>query len=198
MQIYRHVEATAAINEFRREITPRAPLVRVSERVTRTAGEDSSIDTSLWSDKRIRAYKESLAHPFGRPLAILEIPKIHLEVPVFDGTDDVTLDRGVGRILGTARPGGEGNLGIAGHRDGYFRGLKDITQGDEIKLVLPEGERKYVVDEITVVRPDDVSILKPRPVSSITLVTCFPFYFVGSAPERYIVSASLQQIHPQP
>jgi sortase A len=155
---------------------------------TRPAG----VDTSLWSDKRIRAYNESLSHAFGAPLAVLSIPKIHLEVPVFEGTDEVTLDRGAGRIAGTAHPGQPGNLGIAGHRDGFFRGLKDVTQGDEIKLALPEGEATYVVDQITVVTPQDVSVLQPRPISSITLVTCFPFYFVGSAPERYIVSASLR------
>jgi sortase A len=150
------------------------------------------VDTSLWSDKRIRAYNESLSHAFGTPLAVLSIPKIHLEVPVFEGTDDVTLDRGVGRITGTARAGKPGNLGIAGHRDGFFRGLKDVTTGDEIKLALPEGAATYVVDQITVVTPQDVSVLQPKPISSITLVTCFPFYFVGSAPERYIVSASLR------
>ncbi|HWZ01868.1 MAG TPA: class D sortase [Edaphobacter sp.] len=155
---------------------------------TRPAG----VDTSLWSDKRIRAYNESLSHTFGAPLAVLSIPKIHLEVPLFEGTDDVTLDRGAGRIAGTAHPGQAGNLGIAGHRDGFFRGLKDVTTGDEIKLALPAGEATYVVDQITVVTPQDVSVLQPRPIPSITLVTCFPFYFVGSAPERYIVSASLR------
>ena len=158
----------------------------------------AGVDTSLWSDKRIRAYNESLSHAFGTPLAVLSIPKIHLEVPVFEGTDDVTLDRGVGRITGTARPGQPGNLGIAGHRDGFFRGLKDVTMGDEIKLALPEGEATYVIDQIMVVTPQDVSVLQPRPMSSITLVTCFPFYFVGSAPERYIVSASLRADAHQP
>jgi sortase A len=152
----------------------------------------TGVDTSLWSDKRIRAYSESLTHAFGTPLAMLSIPKIHLVVPVFEGTDDMTLDRGVGRITGTARAGQPGNLGVAGHRDGFFRGLKDVTQGDEIKLALPEGEATYVVDQITIVTPKDVSVLQPRSISSITLVTCFPFYFVGSAPERYIVSASLR------
>jgi sortase A len=157
-----------------------------------TTARPAGVDTSLWSDKRIRAYNESLSHTFGTPLAVLSIPKIHLEVPVFEGTDDATLDRGVGRITGTARPGKAGNLGIAGHRDGFFRGLKDVAAGDEIKLALPEGEATYVVDQITVVTPQDVSVLQPRAISSITLVTCFPFYFVGSAPERYIVSASLR------
>jgi sortase A len=156
------------------------------------AAGPAGLDTSLWSDKRIRAYNASLSHAFGTPLGVLTIPKIHLEVPVFEGTDDATLDRGVGRIAGTARPGEVGNLGIAGHRDGFFRGLKDVTKGDEIKLVLPDGEATYVVDQIAVVTPQDVSVLQSRPVSSITLVTCFPFYFVGSAPERYIVSASLR------
>jgi sortase A len=157
-----------------------------------TIARPADVDTSLWSDKRMRAYNESLSHAFGTPLAVLSIPKIHLEVPVFEGTDDVTLDRGAGRIAGTAHPGEVGNLGIAGHRDGFFRGLKDLKTGDEIKLALPEGEARYVIDQITVVTPQDVSVLQPRPVSSITLVTCFPFYFVGSAPERYIVSASLR------
>ena len=164
----------------------------VSSRANSGTARPAGLDTSLWSDKRIRAYNESLSHAFGAPLAVLSIPKIHLEVPVFEGTDDVTLDRGAGRIAGTAHPGQAGNLGIAGHRDGFFRGLKDVTTGDEIKLALPEGEARYVVDQITVVTPEDVSVLQPRPNSSITLVTCFPFYFVGSAPERYIVSASLR------
>jgi sortase A len=166
------------------------PLSSHADSGTTTIPAD--VDTSLWSDKRIRAYTESLSHAFGKPLAVLSIPKLHLEVPVFEGTDDVTLDRGVGRITGTARPGQPGNLGIAGHRDGFFRGLKDVTTGDEIKLALPEGSATYVVDQITVVTPQDVSVLQPRPNPSITLVTCFPFYFMGSAPERYIVSASLR------
>ena len=157
-----------------------------------TATSPAGVDTSLWSDKRIRAYNESLSHAFGTALAVLSIPKIHLEVPVFEGTDDVTLDRGAGRIAGTAHPGQAGNLGVAGHRDGFFRGLKDVTTGDEIKLALPEGEATYVVDQITIVTPQDVSVLQPKAIPSITLVTCFPFYFVGSAPERYIVSASLR------
>jgi sortase A len=150
------------------------------------------VDTSLWSEKRIRAYQASLNRMFGMPEALLEIPKIHLEVPVFEGTDDVTLDRGTGRIEGTARPGETGNVGIAGHRDGFFRGLKDVNVGDEIKLIVGNVASTYVIDQIKIVTPQDVSVLAPRPVSSITLVTCYPFYFIGPAPERYIVSASLR------
>ena len=187
MRLYSFAGSRAAIAAFRFGAPQSTAPYAKSE-----AAEIPGIDTSLWSAKRIGAYKASLTKSFGKPLALLVIPKIHLEVPVFDGTDDLTLDRGVGRIVGTAHPGQFGNLGIAGHRDGFFRGLKEVSQGDEIKLVLPDAVVTYVVEEITVVTPQDVSVLQPRPVSSITLVTCFPFYFVGSAPERYIVSASLR------
>ena len=188
VRLYGLIASRYAVAAFQ----PKPAAEFVSPHADSGAPRPAGLDTSLWSDKRIHAYNESLSHAFGAPLAVLSIPKIHLEVPVFEGTDDVTLDRGVGRITGTARPGHAGNLGIAGHRDGFFRGLKDVTTGDEIKLALPEGEATYVVDEITIVTPQDVSVLQPRPIPSITLVTCFPFYFVGSAPERYIVSASLR------
>ena len=185
--------ATAAFREMPATFLPSStgPEVAASG-ASRMETPNTKVDTSLWSDKRIRAYRDSLTHAFGTPLAILTVPKINLEVPVFEGTDDVTLDRGAGRIAGTARMGEAGNIGIAGHRDGFFRGLKDVTKGDEIRLELPDAVATYVVDQISVVTPQDVSVLQPRPVSSITLVTCFPFYFVGSAPERYIVSASLR------
>jgi sortase A len=114
-----------------------------------------------------------------------------LEVPVFEGTDDFTLNLGAGRIIGTAKPGSSGNIGIAAHRDGFFRGLKDIQEGDEIDLVTAGRRAAYLVDSIRIVTPDDVSVLHARERPSLTLVTCYPFYFVGSAPNRYIVQASL-------
>jgi sortase A len=125
------------------------------------------------------------------PLAVLEIAKLRIRVPVFDGTDDLTLNRGVGRIIGTAKLGETGNIGIAGHRDGFFRGLKDISEGDEIVLTTTAAKTIYIVDQIEIVSPADVRVLEPRRASSITLVTCYPFYFVGDAPKRFIVHASL-------
>jgi sortase A len=127
------------------------------------------------------------------PTALLDIPKLRLRVPVFDGTDDLTLNRGVGRIIGTAKPDQIGNMGVAGHRDGFFRGLKDVAVGDAIDLETPNANRTYVVDQVKVVSPDDVSVLKSTSTPSLTLVTCYPFYFVGDAPMRYIVSASLKK-----
>ena len=147
-------------------------------------------DYSLWSEQRIKAYKSTLGHPTEKLLAVLKIPKLRLEAPVLDGTDDFALNAGVVRITGTARPGQPGNIGIAGHRDGFFRPLKDIAKGDRIELVTRRGTDIYVVDQITITGPDDVSVLRPaRP--GLTLVTCYPFYFAGSAPQRYIVQAYL-------
>ncbi len=105
------------------------------------------------------------------------------------GTDDFVLDRAVGYIEDTALPGTDGNSGIAGHRDGFFRGLKDIAVGDSIELETLTGRETYHVERTWIVNPEDVSVLDPTPVRSLTLVTCYPFYFVGSAPQRFIVRA---------
>jgi sortase A len=153
-----------------------------------------AVDFSLWSEKRIAAYKSLLVTKFDKPLAVLSIPRLRLEVPVFDGTDDATLNRGAGRISGTARPGESGNVGIAAHRDGFFRGLKDIRVGDQVTLTTPEHSTTYIVDVIDIVTPDNVQVLQPRARPSLTLVTCYPFYFVGDAPRRYIVHASIADL----
>ncbi len=150
-------------------------------------------DFSLWSAKRIQGYQDSLASHFEPAMALLRISKLHLEVPVLEGTDDLVLNRAVGHILGTAKPGESGNVnvGIAGHRDGFFRGLKDVVVGDTIEIMTQKETETYVIDQIVIVNPSDVSVLAPRSRSSVTLVTCYPFYYIGSAPERYIVQASL-------
>jgi len=154
-------------------------------------------DFTLWSPKRIKDYENSLAAHFEPAIGILRIPKIHVEVPVLEGTDDLSLNRGVGRIAGTASPGEEGNVGIAGHRDGFFRGLKDVAPGDRIEMVTLRRTDTYVVDHVVIVDPDDTSVLQSRPHPSLTLVTCYPFYFVGSAPKRYIVQASIASSDPE-
>jgi sortase A len=153
---------------------------------------NSAVDFALWNPKRIAAYKASLSSRTDMPLAILRIPKINLEVPVFDDTDDLTLNRGVGRILGTAQIGEAGNLGIAGHRDGFFRGLKDMGPGDWVEVIRPGEIDWYVISQLRVVNPNDVSVLATTDAPTLTLVTCFPFYYVGNAPQRYIVTAHYQ------
>src|SRR5664279_6017938 len=111
---------------------------------------ETKSDESLWSAKRIKDYEQSLAEQFSPPIAILRIPKIHVEVPILEGTDDLTLNRGVGRIAGTALPGQSGNIGIAGHRDGFFRRLKNIRRGDAIELATISGTDVFVVDRIRI------------------------------------------------
>jgi len=150
-----------------------------------------AIDFSMWAGKRVTAYKQALAAHAGAPLAVLSIPRLRLDVPVFEGTDELTLNRGAGRIVGTAQLGEPGNIGIAAHRDGFFRGLKDVRPGDRIELALWRRKFAYTVDNIAVVDPGDVTVLHGRPQASLTLVTCYPFYFIGDAPQRYIVQASL-------
>ena len=153
-------------------------------------------DFSLWSSKRIEEYERAVGEYIETPLAVLRISKVHLEVPVVDGTDDLSLNVGVGHIAGTVRPGEDGNIGIAGHRDGFFRVLKDVVPGDAIELQVANRTDTYVVDRIVIVSTADVSVLHPRARPSLTLVTCYPFYFIGSAPQRYIVQASLSNSEP--
>jgi len=154
---------------------------------------DDEVDFSLWSPKRIQAYKESLASKVDAPLGVLRIPKLRLVVAIFEGTDDLTLNRGVGRIIGTAQLGDDGNVGIAGHRDGFFRGLKDIEIGDSIELQVDDRTLAYAVRSLEIVYPNNTDVLQSSGggQSELTLVTCYPFYFVGSAPQRFIVHATL-------
>jgi sortase A len=183
------ISSRAAVNRFESD-QPQPFKVSAITMSDPTFGPQ--VDFSLWSAKRVDAYKQSLANKVDRPLAVVRVPKIHLEVPLYNDTDDLTLNRGVGRILGTARVGEAGNLGIAGHRDGFFRGLKELGPGDEIDLLLPEGSAAYVVDKTQIVYPEDVWVLNSTDVPTLTLVTCFPFYYVGSAPQRFVVHASLK------
>lgn len=184
-RIHRSVLSRAEVERFKDQVLVNQELGAGPEAVGKKP------NFSLWSAKRIRAYQESLAVNFSPAIALLRIPKIDLEVPVLEGTDDLSLNRAVGHIAGTPKPGQTGNVGIAGHRDGFFRGLKDLGTGDAVEIVTRDGVDKYVIDEITVVDPTNVSVLAPSAQSSLTLVTCYPFYFIGSAPQRYIVRASL-------
>ena len=162
-------------------------LERFATLQARTA--DESPDFALWSPHRVDAWHKAIKEPFPAPLAVLRIPKLRLEVAVLPGTDDATLDRGLGHIDDTALPGGDGNTGIAGHRDGFFRGLKDILPGDTIEIDTLDRKEIYRVERTWIVEPTDVSVLDPTASPSLTLVTCYPFYFVGSAPQRFIVRA---------
>jgi sortase A len=144
-------------------------------------------DFVSWSEQRIHQYAESLSKHVASPLAVIRIDRVHVEAPVLEGTDNLTLNRGVGHIAGTAFFGENGNVGIAGHRDGFFRGLKDIRVGDRIDLEEPDRIETYVVERLEIVDPENVSVLRSSNKPALTLVTCYPFYFIGVAPRRFIV-----------
>jgi sortase A len=182
--IHRSVSSRMALREFDR-------AQATSLQHTALVQDEGETTFRFWSEKRRRAYLESRALRQGAPVAVLSVAKLNLRAPVFEGTDEWTLNRGVGWIAGTARPGDTGNIGIAGHRDGFFRGLKDVSKGDVMELSTAKGTAKYAVDEIEIVNPDDVGVLRPRAVASLTLVTCYPFYFIGDAPKRFILHAAL-------
>lgn len=154
----------------------------------------SSPDFALWSEKRIREYRESVAASTDLPLAVLAIERLGLEVPVYNGASDFNLNRGVARIKGTAQVNAPGNLGIAGHRDGFFRGLKNLALGDQLVVETLAGAASYRVTSIEIVDPSDVWVLAPTEADTVTLVTCYPFYFVGNAPQRYIVTAQAETV----
>jgi len=154
---------------------------------------------ALWDGKRILAYEKTLHVKMMPPLAVLRVPAVGIEAPVLEGTSDAAMNRGVGHIEGSALPGEIGNVGIAGHRDGFFRALKDVKVGDVVELERQTGagikSEQYQVERISVVEPNDVSVLAATNDATLTLVTCYPFYFVGTAPKRFVVQAKKQTVN---
>jgi sortase A len=129
----------------------------------------------------------NLKQPIGR----LEIPSVNISGIVIEGDDARTLRRGIGHIPGTALPGGPGNVGLSAHRDTFFRHLGQIRTGDPLWITTLKGRYKYVVESSGIVDPDEDIVLHDIGRPTLTLVTCYPFYYVGSAPKRFVVHATL-------
>ena len=144
-------------------------------------------DQSLWSPERVKDYEASLATVTDAPLALLRIPALKLEVPVYATDSDMHLNRGAGLIPGMGLPDKGGNLGIAGHRDGFFRVLKDAAPGQRIEIVTKNRTHVFRVVSTEVVEATDLRPLADTLDPTVTLVTCYPFYFIGHAPQRFIV-----------
>jgi sortase A len=149
-------------------------------------------DQSLWSQERIDGFQASLAAVSEPPVAILRVPDLELEVPVYAGASELHLNRGAGLIEGMGLPDKGGNIGIAGHRDGFFRVLKDIQPGQRIEIETRARTHRYRVVSTEVVNPSDLHVLADTLDPTVTLVTCFPFYFLGSAPQRFIVRGAYE------
>ena len=129
--------------------------------------------------------------PNGAVIARLDAPSLQLSTAVLEGSDDAILNRGAGHIEGTAFPGQHGNVGIAGHRDTIFRPLRRVRIGDTLALATRDRVYHYRISKTLIVDPDDVQVLNPMRQPTLTLVTCYPFDFVGHAPRRFIVQATL-------
>jgi sortase A len=148
-----------------------------------------SLESQIQVEKEHKPIQPKPAVKVGDVLGRIEIPRLGVSVVVLQGTNSRMLRLGVGHIEGTPLPGEPGNSGIAGHRDTFFRELKDVRRNDEIKFQTTTELFRYQVEWMKVVAPDDISVLTPSTETSLTLVTCYPFYFVGPAPSRFVVRA---------
>jgi sortase A len=148
------------------------------------SGPDAS-----WSESRRQAFQRLSAGTVPAPVAYLTLDEQDVRVPVFSGIEEAKLTLGAGHLPETGPVGGGGNAAIAGHRDGYFRSLRHVETGDLIGLDTPAGRQRYRVTETWLVAPEDVWVLDATDRPSLTLITCHPFYFVGHAPDRYVVRA---------
>lgn len=149
----------------------------------------SSAPVNQSNATRVRAVSPGAHDLAGSPLGRIEISSIGLAAMIMEGVDGRTLRHAVGHIPGTPLPGESGNVSLAGHRDTFFRALRNIQKDDEITLTTLHGSYRYRVDWTRVVAPADTRVLAPTPGPSLTLVACYPFYFVGPAPQRFIVRA---------
>jgi sortase A len=158
------------------------------ERAFFSPGTKRDIATSADADRLVLATSAGVD-----PLVLgrIEIPRIGVRAIVREGDDDTTLAIAVGHIPGTARPGERGNMALAGHRDSFFRALQGIRCRDAIRIVTLRLSYEYVVDSTEIVGPKDTKVLDPTDDTVLTLVTCYPFKYVGHAPNRFIVRASL-------
>jgi sortase A len=160
--------------------------------IARFEAQATPPDQSLWSPGRKAGYADSLARVTEAPVAVLRMPELGLEVPVFATDSELHLNRGVGLIAGMGRPDTGGNVGIAGHRDGFFRSLKDVKPGQRIEIETRLRRHVYRVESTQVVDPSQVEVLADTLLPTLTLVTCYPFYFIGSAPQRFIVRGAYE------
>lgn len=147
-------------------------------------------DQTLWAPSRVAQYERAMRESPELPVAILRVADVDLEVPVYPHATDLALNRGAALVPGMGLPDHGGNVGIAGHRDGFFRALKDIQNGQVIELRTRAKLHRYRVTSLRVVDIHDTRLLADTDEPSVTLITCYPFYYVGPAPKRFVVSAT--------
>ena len=151
-------------------------------------------DQSDWSSKRIASYKKYGAQ--GKPGAVLSIPVLAISAGVYSDAIPKALEAGLSHVSSSSYPGEPGNVAIAGHRDSFFRRLEGVALGTRIELQTEHGSQLFEVSEVSIVDALDVSPLDQTDVDALTLITCYPFYYKGFAPDRYIVRARRVNLHP--
>ena len=152
--------------------------------------ETLAIETSKLSAPKIPANKY-VPLKLGEPIGIISIPKLSETYPIVQGTDATDLEKGVGHFVGSVMPGVKDNTVLAGHRDSVFSKLGKLVAGDLVTISTSDGTFIYSVTKTRIVLPTDRTVIVPTPNATLTLITCYPFYYIGSAPKRYIVSANL-------
>jgi sortase A len=180
---YGEVSTRAAKRDFARQLSAAA--------VEQRPGFPTAVADAAGGGRA--AWRARAAPREGDLIGLLTLPRLDLVVPVREGTSEATLLQGAGHVFGTARPGQDGNVALAAHRDMHFRPLRKVRAGDEVRLTTLEGTRVYRVERTAVVEPDDVSALAKTDEGRLTLITCYPFSFVGRAPRRFLVFA--EEIH---
>jgi sortase A len=150
---------------------------------------ESAIDSEVYQFRLRRTFDEQQEKLPAGTIGKIEIPRIGMSAMIAEGTEGATLRRAIGHVPGTAFPGETGNAAIAAHRDTFFRGLRNLSRGDEIDVTTDRGLFHYVVESTEIVKPNDVSVLKPGKSPELTLITCYPFFWIGPAPKRFIVHA---------
>jgi sortase A len=156
------------------------------------------IEGNMELDRLLRHPPEATASVVRPPahgdlIGRVSIPRLGMSDVVFEGTDDQVLHRGVGHLTGSALPGQPGNVVLAGHRDSFFRDLRNIRKGDLVDVTTESGTRSYAVDSTEIVDPSEIGVEAPTPAPTLTLITCYPFNFVGNAPQRFIIRAQPAQ-----
>ncbi len=170
-------------------VAPRNPPLSALIPILASDAAPAEVNQTDWSASRIRSYADSSASDSALPIALLRIPRIELEVPVYATLSERNLNRGASLVTTDGMHEEIGNIAIAAHRDGYFRALSRVKIGDWIEFESMASHVHYRIASVSIVDPDDVSPLQATDHAALTLITCYPFWFAGQAPKRYIVRA---------
>ena len=180
----------------RRLVKDAPPPPVIAAKVPAHAEHEQGISQRLWSPTRRLEYRRLRDLVVRVEIARLLFPSLDEQVPVFSTDDEVSMTLGAGHLPDTSAVDGDGNIAITSHRDGAFRILKDLETGDHVVLQTAVGPRNFEIVRRLIVNPDRVDVIAPTRETTLTLITCYPFYFVGKAPQRFIVQAELVATEP--